>query len=147
MSQYLDNFKEWDGLVRLCFTRKNKTLSAIFKQNKLLRVIEENYRRLMEIEGQSVPDDLDIGAVVRNVLQSVDCADRRAMKMSIEDFLKLLDAFASANIRFSALHDKLDVDDVEVPQDVYLSSTMNMSMCSEAHASAAATAAIEAIEM
>lgn len=25
------NFLEWDGLVRLCFSRKNKTLGAIFK--------------------------------------------------------------------------------------------------------------------
>jgi hypothetical protein len=25
------NFVEWDGLVRLCFGRKNKTLGAIFK--------------------------------------------------------------------------------------------------------------------
>jgi 18S rRNA (adenine1779-N6/adenine1780-N6)-dimethyltransferase len=25
------NFIEWDGLVRLCFGRKNKTLGAIFK--------------------------------------------------------------------------------------------------------------------
>ena len=24
------NFVEWDGLVRLCFNRKNKTLSAVF---------------------------------------------------------------------------------------------------------------------
>ncbi len=26
------NFLEWDGLIRLCFSRKNKTLGAIFKQ-------------------------------------------------------------------------------------------------------------------
>lgn len=25
------NFMEWDGLVRLCFGRKNKTLGAIFR--------------------------------------------------------------------------------------------------------------------
>lgn len=25
------NFLEWDGLVRLCFGRKNKTLGAIFR--------------------------------------------------------------------------------------------------------------------
>eukprot|EP00966_Prymnesium_polylepis_P305008 7047602-Prymnesium_polylepis.1 len=25
------NFIEWDGLVRLCFNRKNKTLGAIFR--------------------------------------------------------------------------------------------------------------------
>lgn len=25
------NFLEWDGLVRLCFGRKNKTLGAVFR--------------------------------------------------------------------------------------------------------------------
>lgn len=25
------NFREWDGLLRLCFNRKNKTLGAIFR--------------------------------------------------------------------------------------------------------------------
>lgn len=30
------NFLEWDGFVRLCFLRKNKTLAAIFKVRILL---------------------------------------------------------------------------------------------------------------
>ena len=30
------NFIEWDGLVRLCFLRKNKTIAAIFKLKKVL---------------------------------------------------------------------------------------------------------------
>ncbi len=39
------NFTEWDGLIRLCFSRKNKTLGAIFKQNAVLDMLEKNYRR------------------------------------------------------------------------------------------------------
>jgi len=38
------NFVEWDGLIRLCFSRKNKTLSAIFKQNAVLEMLEKNYK-------------------------------------------------------------------------------------------------------
>ena len=30
------NFVEWDGLVRLCFGRKNKTLGAIFRQKDVV---------------------------------------------------------------------------------------------------------------
>ena len=30
------NYLEWDGLLRICFGRKNKTLGAIFKQKKVL---------------------------------------------------------------------------------------------------------------
>ena len=38
------NFVEWDGLTRICFGRKNKTLSALFRQSKVLARLEENYR-------------------------------------------------------------------------------------------------------
>ena len=37
------NFMEWDGLLRLCFGRKNKTLSAIFRQGSTLALMEQNY--------------------------------------------------------------------------------------------------------
>ncbi len=38
------NFLEWDGLVRVCFGRKNKTLGAIFRQNHTLQLLEGNYK-------------------------------------------------------------------------------------------------------
>lgn len=38
------NFKEWDGLTRIAFSRKNKTLGAIFKQNAVAVTLEKNYR-------------------------------------------------------------------------------------------------------
>ena len=34
------NFREWDGLVRVCFGRKNKTLGAIFRQSSTLALLE-----------------------------------------------------------------------------------------------------------
>lgn len=34
------NFKEWDGLIRVCFGRKNKTLGAIFHQSSTLSMLE-----------------------------------------------------------------------------------------------------------
>ena len=37
------NFREWDGLVRLCFGRKNKTLGAIFRQHHTLALLQENH--------------------------------------------------------------------------------------------------------
>lgn len=38
------NFKEWDGLVRLCFGRKNKTLGGIFRTKTVLELLETNYK-------------------------------------------------------------------------------------------------------
>ncbi|GJP84657.1 hypothetical protein CLOP_g14703 [Closterium sp. NIES-67] len=36
------NLQEWDGLLRLCFSRKNKTLGAIFRQKNVLNLLHEN---------------------------------------------------------------------------------------------------------
>jgi hypothetical protein len=38
------NFPEWDGLVRICFLRKNKTLGAIFRAKAVTQLIERNYK-------------------------------------------------------------------------------------------------------
>jgi len=38
------NFKEWDGLVRLCFGRKNKTLGGIFRTKTVLELLGTNYK-------------------------------------------------------------------------------------------------------
>ena len=42
------NFSEWDGLVRLCFLRKNKTLSGIFRLKNILKMLHANFKRASE---------------------------------------------------------------------------------------------------
>ena len=37
------NFLEWDGMLRICFSRKNKTLGALFKQKTILDMLSNNY--------------------------------------------------------------------------------------------------------
>ncbi|KAM7478449.1 hypothetical protein LguiA_026662 [Lonicera macranthoides] len=44
------NFKEWDGLVRICFNRKNKTLGSIFRQKSVLAILEKNYKTLQALQ-------------------------------------------------------------------------------------------------
>ncbi|XP_019196027.1 PREDICTED: ribosomal RNA small subunit methyltransferase-like [Ipomoea nil] len=44
------NFKEWDGLVRICFNRKNKTIGAIFRQKAVLSLLEKNYKTLQALQ-------------------------------------------------------------------------------------------------
>ena len=48
--QPLVNFKEWDGLVRICFNRKNKTLGSIFRQKSVLSILEKNYKTLQALQ-------------------------------------------------------------------------------------------------
>lgn len=37
---------EWDGMVRLAFGRKNRTLGAAFKANRTLAALEDNYQTM-----------------------------------------------------------------------------------------------------
>lgn len=37
-------YRRRDGLVRLCFGRKNKTLGAIFRQKQVLEILEQNHK-------------------------------------------------------------------------------------------------------
>lgn len=38
------SYTEWDGLTRIVFIRKNKTLSSVFKQTAVLTTLEKNYK-------------------------------------------------------------------------------------------------------
>jgi 18S rRNA (adenine1779-N6/adenine1780-N6)-dimethyltransferase len=49
------NFVEWDGLTRLCFTRKNKTLSAIFRNATVLALLTENYKTYCSLHNIDLP--------------------------------------------------------------------------------------------
>lgn len=139
------NFLEWDGLVRICFGRKNKTLSAIFKQSSTLGMMEQNYKLGLALRGPQVPqqtvsgmgmmmeehDDAMVGssdneddvmvdahdgqakkrkkgkasdefkAKVVKILEENGFADKRASKMSQDDFLQLLAHFNESGIHFS----------------------------------------------
>uniref|UniRef100_A0A8C8IZ56 rRNA adenine N(6)-methyltransferase n=1 Tax=Oncorhynchus tshawytscha TaxID=74940 RepID=A0A8C8IZ56_ONCTS len=74
------NFQEWDGLVRIAFVRKNKTLNP----------------QMVEI-----PADFSITKKIESVLQEAEFSEKRARSMDIDDFMVLLHAFNSAGIHFS----------------------------------------------
>ena len=51
------NFIEWDAMLRICFSRKNKTLGALFKQKKIFDMIFQNYKNFMKNnDGNLVPN-------------------------------------------------------------------------------------------
>lgn len=45
------NYVEWDGLLRLCFNRKNKTIAALFKKKSVFKILEENYKAFKAMGG------------------------------------------------------------------------------------------------
>merc|ERR1712002_187603 len=95
------NFQEWDGLVRIAFVRKNKTLNAAFKSTAVEQLLEKNYRIHCSVHNVDVPADFSISKKIESVLQEADFSEKRARSMDIDDFMVLLHAFNSAGIHFS----------------------------------------------
>ena len=65
------NFIEWDGMLRICFSRKNKTLGALFKQKKVFEMIYQNYKKFIQNNGninQNNEGDKNQASVVDNKL-------------------------------------------------------------------------------
>lgn len=53
------NYIEWDGLLRICFSRKNKMLSAIFKNKAVLKLLFENYKTFKQFGKIEAPIRFD----------------------------------------------------------------------------------------
>lgn len=117
-------FEEFDGLTRILFTRRNKTVRANFQAKGVKEMLENNYNAWkksksiiegdttannenndMEMDGalntgESSGDKWDVEAVLEAVLEETDVADKRAAKMDVDEFLVLLEAFHRRGIHF-----------------------------------------------
>jgi len=96
------DFDEFDGLLRVVFVRKNKTISGNFKTTSVVEMLERNYKTVCSLEGKDIPMDLDMKQKIDGVLEATGFAESRASKMDVGDFLKLLCAFIEEGIRFTA---------------------------------------------
>ncbi|KAG0226408.1 Dimethyladenosine transferase [Actinomortierella wolfii] len=93
-------FKEWDGLMRIVFSRKNKTISANFKTDTVEEMLENNYKTFCATNDRMIEDPLDMRAKIHGILVRVGVAEERAAKMDQDDFLRLLVAFNEEGIHF-----------------------------------------------
>jgi 18S rRNA (adenine1779-N6/adenine1780-N6)-dimethyltransferase len=57
------DYEEWDGLLRIAFVRRNKTISAGFKSSAVMAIIEKNYRTYCAQHGIALDDSPDAGDV------------------------------------------------------------------------------------
>lgn len=134
------NFVEWDGLLRICFLKKNKTLGSIFKNKNVIKMLMNNYETMQnmskeeqkengnnstfgaaflnkedtmmdedagtkEDEGEKLEEEGDSKAKafkekIVNVLKDGGYLEKRAIKMDLDDFLKLLYLFNKSEIHF-----------------------------------------------
>ncbi|XP_009270822.1 PREDICTED: probable dimethyladenosine transferase [Aptenodytes forsteri] len=95
------NFQEWDGLVRIAFVRKNKTLSAAFKSSAVEQLLDHNYRIHCSLHNTEIPENFKIGEKIQTVLKNTGYSEKRARSMDIDDFIRLLHGFNSEGIHFS----------------------------------------------
>ncbi|EFX02857.1 dimethyladenosine transferase [Grosmannia clavigera kw1407] len=111
------NFSEMDGMLRVAFNRKNRTMRASFASKEVLAMLARNYRVYASINGIALDDSLPpaktpsrrkrtkvdelVRAKVLRVLERLEMADRRSRQCDEGDFLRLLDAMNSEGIRFS----------------------------------------------
>ena len=99
------NFVEWDGLVKLCFNRKNKTLRSTFTNKKTLADLEtswKTFRALSMTDADEAADAPDVKALVEAIMEDPRFKDKRAAKMDLDDFLALLVAFNEKGLHFSS---------------------------------------------
>ncbi|CAI4039019.1 hypothetical protein SMKI_06G3710 [Saccharomyces mikatae IFO 1815] len=100
------DYNEWDGLLRIVFVRKNRTISAGFKSTTVMDILEKNYKTFLAMNNEMVDDtkgsmhDL-IKEKISTVLKETDLGDKRAGKCDQNDFLRLLYAFHQVGIHFS----------------------------------------------
>ncbi|KAG8230580.1 hypothetical protein J437_LFUL004493 [Ladona fulva] len=95
------DFREWDGLTRTIFVRKNKTLSAILKQTAVLTMLEQNYKVHCSLSNKVIPSDFDIKSLIDSILSKEEFESKRARHLDIDDIMKLLHAFNVEGIHFS----------------------------------------------
>ncbi|MBN3312390.1 DIM1 transferase, partial [Atractosteus spatula] len=85
---HLMKASEWDGLVRIAFIRKNKTLCAAFKSRAIEQLLEKNYRIHCSVHNIEIPQDLRIETKIEQILQETGFSEKRARSMDIDDFMK-----------------------------------------------------------
>ncbi|KAK9894995.1 rRNA adenine dimethylase [Cystobasidium minutum MCA 4210] len=105
-------FEEFDGLTRILFTRRNKIVRANFQAKGVKEMLESNYKAWrkakiekeggtadMQMDGQE-EEEWNVDDVLEEVLEETGCAEKRAAKMDVDEFLVLLEAFHKRGIHF-----------------------------------------------
>lgn len=95
------NFVEWDGMIRLLFNRKNKTLRSVLITKATLRLLEENRKTIMSLDPSRQTDE-DISSSLERILSKPEYKDKRARNLDLDDFLQLLADFHEAGIHFTS---------------------------------------------
>lgn len=99
--------KEWDGLARLCFQRKNKILSSIFKSKQVTQLLATNYKTYCSLQNIPIDEEFSkepekfIKSRVEAVLEKCGLSNARIVKCDNDQLLQLLSEFNKVGIHFT----------------------------------------------
>lgn len=94
-------FGEFDGLGRIIFSRRNKTIHANFLAKGVMEMLESNWKTWASTNSVMIEDDFNIKQKVAEVLTETGFTEQRAAKMGVDELLKLLSAFHDAGMHFA----------------------------------------------
>ncbi|KAJ7158502.1 S-adenosyl-L-methionine-dependent methyltransferase [Mycena filopes] len=94
-------FEEFDGLGRILFSRRNKTVHGNFMAKGVIPMLEKNWRTWCAENDQIIEDDLNMKVKIEQVLIDTGNSENRAAKMDVDDLLKLLSAFHDIGVHFA----------------------------------------------
>jgi len=94
------DFREWDGLMRICFGRKRKTLRASFLMTHTLRTLEDNYNTWCALTGAK-PSEQSVKDMVLEALAAAELTEMRAIRIDLDTYFKLLLEFNKRGIHFT----------------------------------------------
>merc|ERR1711988_1896656 len=83
------DFREWDGMMRICFGRKRKTLRSSFNMAYTIKMLEDNYKTWRVLTG-TTPAKKSIKEIVMEVLTTLEMAEQRAIRIDLDGYFKLL---------------------------------------------------------
>ncbi|KAI9432936.1 rRNA adenine dimethylase [Lactarius indigo] len=80
-------FEEFDGLTRIIFSRRNKTVHANFQAKGVAEMLEKNWKTWCS-EHDKVIEDIRMKQKIESILGETGHSDTRAAKMDLNDILK-----------------------------------------------------------
>merc|ERR1712070_281054 len=106
---------EWDGMIRLLFNRKNKTLRSVLNTKATLKLLEENRKTLRRLkkhqkkanDSTAMSDEEDddnesVKDILERIVAKPDYKDKRARQLDLDDFLQLLSDFHDEGVYFTS---------------------------------------------
>lgn len=104
------DFTEWDGMIRLLFNRKNKTLRSVLTTKTIIQMLEKNMKTHRAMHNKNTTNDnnaddneemKDVSTILQDVVTMPKWEGKRASKLDLDDFLDLLAEFNKRGIHFS----------------------------------------------